>query len=62
VRLTDHPRPDVTPAWSPDGARLAFASNCDGGANTEVYTIDAADGSNPQRQTNHPGLDLFPDW
>ena len=63
TQLTKHPRPDITPAWSPDGSQLAFASNRDGGSNTEIYTIDNNPlNPNPQRQTNHPRLDLFPDW
>lgn len=33
------------PAWSPDGTRLAIRRD------TEIYTIDSADGSNPVRLT-----------
>ena len=27
TQLTDHPRPDVDPAWSPDGTQIAFESS-----------------------------------
>ena len=36
--LTDSPANDVNPAWSPDGRRIAFASNRQG--NYDVYLID----------------------
>jgi TolB protein len=38
VNVTRHPADDWTPAWSPDGKRLAFASLRDGG--WEIYTLD----------------------
>lgn len=48
-----------TPAWSPDGTKLAFVHAKDG--NQEIY-IAAADGSNPQRLTNDPAADFAPVW
>jgi TolB protein len=59
VRLTTDPARDSDPTWSPDGARIAFASERDG--NLEIYVMNA-DGSNPRRVTNNPGTDLVPDW
>ena len=50
---------DVCPAWSPDGKRIAFASDRDG--NLEIYVMDA-NGSNQTRITNDPALDFAPDW
>ena len=38
VKLTKHPANDVNPAWSPDGKRIAFASNRAG--NYDIYVID----------------------
>ena len=37
AQLTDHLASDREPSWSPDGTRLAFTSNRDGG--WELYTI-----------------------
>jgi TolB protein len=48
-----------SPAWSPDGTRIAFASTRDG--NAEIYVMDA-DGRNVKRLTNHPAIDQDPAW
>jgi Tol biopolymer transport system component len=39
-------------AWSPDGAKIAFASSFD--SKSDIYVADA-DGSNPKRLTNNEG-------
>src|SRR5262249_26467527 len=44
--LTRHPANDFQPSWSPDGRRIAFASNPEG--NSGVY-VDNADGSGLRR-------------
>jgi Tol biopolymer transport system component len=59
TRLTDNPAPDGSPAWSPDGAWLAFVSERD--ANMEVYLM-RADGSAQARSTNHSAPDIAPAW
>jgi len=52
-------RGDVTPAWSPDGSRLAFASDRDG--NFEIYTMNP-DGSQVVRLTNSPDQEGSVGW
>jgi hypothetical protein len=47
------------PSWSPDGTRIAIASNRDG--NWEIYVVNA-DGSGSQRLTNNSATDLRPRW
>jgi Tol biopolymer transport system component len=51
-RLTDTPGLDGFPSWSPDGQRLAFVSDRDGG-NWEIYVMDS-DGTHQRRLTNTP--------
>ncbi|HEV2840754.1 MAG TPA: hypothetical protein VGW39_05460 [Chthoniobacterales bacterium] len=46
-------------AWSPDGTKIAFASERDG--NSEIYVMNA-DGSNQVRVTNNPAGDYEPRW
>jgi Tol biopolymer transport system component len=59
-RLTDSPRLDGFPAWSPDGERLAFSSARDGGQ-SEMYVMDA-DGSRQRRLTHTPEAESFFSW
>jgi TolB protein len=59
----------VTPCWSPDGRRLAFATVVEpsrqaGGSpvgRQDVWTVDA-DGTNRQRLTDGSGSNLMPFW
>ena len=44
--LTQNPADDSAPAWSPDGKKIAFLSNRDGGQ--AIYVMNS-DGSNPAR-------------
>lgn len=48
-----------TPALSPDGTRVAFATERDG--NPEIYVIHA-DGSNLTRLTDNEATDVMPAW
>ncbi|MEJ7758383.1 MAG: hypothetical protein WKF55_02200 [Gemmatimonadaceae bacterium] len=58
-QLTFEPSADVDPAWSPDGNRIAFASDRDG--NREVYVMNA-DGSAQVRLTSTASGDYHPAW
>jgi Tol biopolymer transport system component/DNA-binding winged helix-turn-helix (wHTH) protein len=59
VRLTNNNAMDCEPVWSPDGKRIAFWSNRDGGM--EIYVMDAG-GSNVKRLTNNLSDDGNPSW
>jgi Tol biopolymer transport system component len=63
ARLTNNEDPsfeyDGQPAWSPDGARIAFVSNRDG--NPEIYLM-SADGTGLVRLTDNPAKDDSPAW
>jgi hypothetical protein len=65
IRLTDHTALDWQPDWSPDGRRIAFASERDDTdprfVNAEIYVMDA-DGENERRLTALPGHADKPDW
>ena len=58
-RLTHHPMADGQAVWSPDGTRIAFASNRNEG-NVQIFIMDS-NGRNPTRLTN--GVwDRYPAW
>ena len=58
-RLTTRPRYDVDATLSPDGQKIAFASNTDG--NFEIYVMNS-DGTGLLRITRDLGDDLLPHW
>ena len=61
-RLTENRKNDFSPSWSPDGKRIAFASDRKGDfLNYEIYVMDA-DGGNLQRLTENRHDDWFPSW
>ena len=58
-RLTENQADDSSPAWSPDGTKILFSSNRNGGF-FQIYIMDA-DGKNPIRLTD--GIwETDPDW
>jgi TolB protein len=58
-RLTDHPKMDYWPVWSPDGKKIAFTSNRDG--NYEIYLMNP-DGSEQVNLSRHKGNDNYAAW
>lgn len=59
IRLTSGPADDRDPAWSPDGTRIAFASNRDD--SWDLYVLDIRTG-NVSRLTSTPGFEGAPSW
>ena len=61
-RLISFPRyagTNMSPAWSADGARLAFSSSMSG--DPEIYVSDSGGGA-PKRLTAFRGPDVSPAW
>ena len=50
---------DLYPVWSPDGLRIAFASERDG--NSDIYVMQV-DGTQVVRLTTHEARDSYPSW
>jgi Tol biopolymer transport system component len=61
-RLTDDPAHDIHPAWSPDGTRIAFASNREKrDGDYDLYVMNA-DGSGRVHLTDDPLDETEPVW
>ena len=61
-RLTfNDPISDRAPAWSPDGAKIAFWSTRNAGTGRDIYVMNA-DGSDVQQLTTYPESDRDPVW
>ena len=59
--MTTNPRWDQTPAWSPDGKRIAFEFTRDGAHASDIYVINI-DGSEQRNLTDHVYVDATPSW
>jgi len=59
TRLTRHEAKDWHPAWSPDGTKIAFASDRTG--NWEIHVM-RADGTGVTRLTRNDADDQHPSW
>lgn len=59
TRLTTNPSDDVSPAFSPDGTKIAFVSNRTG--HDQIFIMNA-DGSNQTNISNSPADDFGPAW
>ena len=61
TRLTDHPGPDLSPDWSPDGDQIAFTSVRQDDEDQDIYVMNV-DGSGVTRLTDNADEDGAPDW
>lgn len=59
TQLTADPGQDVMPSFSPDGSRIAFASNRDG--NWDIYVMGTG-GGRAVKLTGTPQHDVHPTW
>jgi Tol biopolymer transport system component len=59
INVSNNAADDNSPAWSPDGTRLAFVSRRDG--NDEIYLVNA-DGTGLRRLTNNAAADNQIAW
>ncbi len=57
--LADHPARDLTPAWSPDGRRIAFASDRSG--DLDLWLV-SSHGGDPERLTFGSDDEVAPSW
>jgi TolB protein len=60
-RLTHGRAQEFDPTWSPDGDRIAYRHETNGGDTSEIFVMNA-DGSEQRRLTDNDVADWGPDW
>lgn len=60
-RLTNHPRPNLSPTWSPDGTQFAMAT-IPAGWFEHIYVLSADGGEKDKKQITNGFKDLSPSW
>jgi eukaryotic-like serine/threonine-protein kinase len=60
TRFTVNPGVDNTPVWTPDGSRIAFASDKDHAGTTNLYIAAADNSGQPARLTSNDSNNQFP--
>ena len=59
-QLTSGTDPALEPSWSPDGAHIVYTF---GSNDTEIYTMNASDGSSKANLSHNPStFDISPSW
>ena len=61
TNLTHDPADDAWPAWSPDGAKIAFSRRVGPTLSRDIYVMNA-DGTGVKNLTNNPADDYTPAW
>jgi Tol biopolymer transport system component len=61
TRLTEGPRFDEHPAWSPDGMKIAYHSHVGDLWTSAIWVMDP-DGSDERRLTKYPIAGAWPSW
>jgi serine/threonine protein kinase len=61
LRVTSYPGCETTPSLSPDGRRVAFSWNGDGGDKSHIYTKVVGE-NNSLRLTSDPRAEFSPAW
>ncbi|RME57287.1 MAG: hypothetical protein D6790_13505, partial [Caldilineae bacterium] len=59
-RLTNHPASDTSPRLNSQQTEVVFTSYRDG--NAEIYKVPADGSAAPQRLTDNPAADAWPNW
>src|SRR5689334_25357267 len=52
---------NISPAWSPDGSKIAMARSV-GGGDSDLFLLDAHTGAEVKQLTEGGGIDVSPNW